>query len=80
MKDETPAWLSYADENLYVAELSLVNNHLNACLHNAQQALPIPSFQCLAGCDAGSGDMRKVCTYRSPCRGECEIGINGQSG
>ena len=36
MKDETPAWLSYADENLAVAELSLANNHLNACLHNAQ--------------------------------------------
>lgn len=29
MKDETPAWLSYADENLDVAELSLANNHLN---------------------------------------------------
>ena len=39
MKDETPAWLSYADENLDVAELSLANNHLNACLHNAQQAV-----------------------------------------
>ncbi|HLA27387.1 MAG TPA: hypothetical protein VJZ49_05780 [Syntrophales bacterium] len=38
MKDETSSWLSYADENLAVAELSLVNNHLNACLHNAQQA------------------------------------------
>jgi hypothetical protein len=36
MKDETSAWLSYADENLAVAELSLANNHLNACLHNAQ--------------------------------------------
>ena len=39
MKDETTAWLSYADENLDVAELSLANNHLNACLHNAQQAV-----------------------------------------
>ncbi len=39
MKDETPAWLSYADENLDVAELSLANEHLNACLHNAQQAV-----------------------------------------
>ncbi|RJP58547.1 MAG: HEPN domain-containing protein [Deltaproteobacteria bacterium] len=104
MKDETPAWLSYADENLDVAELSLANNHLNACLHNAQQAvekylkalvieydlpfrkthavyaIPIPSFQCLAGCNAGSGDMRKVCPYRSPCQGECAIGIKGQGG
>lgn len=39
MKDEIPAWLSYADENLDVAELSLANNHLNACLHNTQQAV-----------------------------------------
>ena len=39
MKDETPVWLSYADENLAVAELSLTNDHLNACLHNAQQAV-----------------------------------------
>src|SRR3972149_2710130 len=37
--DEPPAWLSYADENLDVAELSLANNHLNACLHNTQQAV-----------------------------------------
>lgn len=55
MKDETPAWLSYADENL-------------------------DAFQCLAGCNAGSGDMRKVCTYRSQCRGEYTIGIKGQGG
>ena len=39
MKDEIPAWLSYADENLDVAELSLANDHLNACLHNSQQAV-----------------------------------------
>ena len=39
MKDETTAWLSYADENFDVAELSLANDHLNACLHNAQQAV-----------------------------------------
>jgi HEPN domain-containing protein len=39
MKDETSAWLSYADENLDVAELSLAHDHLNACLHNAQQAV-----------------------------------------
>ena len=39
MKDETTAWLSYADENFAVAELSLANDHLNACLHNAQQAV-----------------------------------------
>ena len=32
MKDEIPAWLSYADENLAVDELSLVNDLLNACL------------------------------------------------
>ncbi len=38
MKDDTLAWLSYADENLDVAELSLAHGHLNACLHNAQQA------------------------------------------
>jgi HEPN domain-containing protein len=39
MKDETYAWLSYAAENLDVAELSLAHDHLNACLHNAQQAV-----------------------------------------
>lgn len=39
MKDETYAWLNYAAENLDVAELSLSHNHLNACLHNAQQAV-----------------------------------------
>jgi len=39
MKDETCAWLNYAAENLAVAELSLAHNHLNACLHNAQQAV-----------------------------------------
>jgi len=39
MKDETNAWLDYAAENLAVAELSLAHDHLNACLHNAQQAV-----------------------------------------
>ena len=39
MKDETYAWLNYAAENLDVAELSLAHDHLNACLHNAQQAV-----------------------------------------
>ncbi len=39
MKDETCAWLNYAAENLAVAELSLAHDHLNACLHNAQQAV-----------------------------------------
>jgi len=39
MKDETLIWLSYADENLDVAELALEHGHLNACLQNAQQAV-----------------------------------------
>ena len=39
MKDETDAWLNYAAENLAVAELSLAHSYLNACLHNAQQAV-----------------------------------------
>ena len=38
MKDETRAWLLYADENLSVAELALEHGHLNSCLQNAQQA------------------------------------------
>ncbi|MDP1992446.1 MAG: hypothetical protein Q8K00_15675 [Syntrophales bacterium] len=37
MKDETRAWLNYAAENLAVAELSLANDHLNACLHNIKR-------------------------------------------
>jgi len=40
MKDETLIWLSYADENLDVAGLALEHGHLNACLQNAQQAVP----------------------------------------
>jgi hypothetical protein len=32
MKDETGAWLLYADENLSVAELALEHGHLNSCL------------------------------------------------
>lgn len=39
MRGETRVWLQYADENLAVAELALTNDHLNACLHNAQQAV-----------------------------------------
>ena len=39
MKDETMAWLSYADENLDVARLTLEHGHLNASLQNAQQAV-----------------------------------------
>lgn len=39
MKDETRTWLSYADENLDVAELTLDHGHLNASLQNAQQAV-----------------------------------------
>lgn len=36
MKNETRVWISYADENLNVSELSLEHGHLNACLQNAQ--------------------------------------------
>ena len=39
MKDETHTWISYADENLDVAELAFDHGHLNACLQNAQQAV-----------------------------------------
>lgn len=39
MRDETSLWMQYADENLDVAELALNNDHLNASLHNAQQAV-----------------------------------------
>lgn len=39
MKDETLAWLDYANENLAVAELCLGHGHLNACLYNTQQAV-----------------------------------------
>lgn len=39
MKDETHSWLSYADENLDVAELAFDHGHLNACLQNAQQGV-----------------------------------------
>jgi HEPN domain-containing protein len=37
--DETRTWISYADENLDVAELSFDHGHLNACLQNVQQAV-----------------------------------------
>jgi HEPN domain-containing protein len=39
MKDETLTWISYADENLDVAELALEHGHLNSSLQNAQQAI-----------------------------------------
>jgi len=39
MKDETRAWLSYAEENFDVAGLAFDHGHLNACLQNAQQAV-----------------------------------------
>ena len=39
MKDETLAWLTYAEENLDVAGLALEHGHLNASLQNAQQAV-----------------------------------------
>jgi len=39
MKEETKAWLAYADENLNVAKLSLDHGHLNASLQNVQQAV-----------------------------------------
>lgn len=39
MKDETQAWLSYADENLNVAGLALKHGYLNSCLQNIQQAV-----------------------------------------
>ena len=39
MRDDTGTWLSYADENLDVAELAFDHGHLNACLQNAQQAV-----------------------------------------
>ena len=39
MKDETFTWLSYADENLDIAELALERGHLNSALQNSQQAI-----------------------------------------
>jgi HEPN domain-containing protein len=39
MKHETSIWVSYADENLNVALLTLEHGHLNACLQNTQQAV-----------------------------------------
>ena len=39
MKNETRAWLYYADENFDVARLSFEHGHLNASLQNAQQAV-----------------------------------------
>lgn len=39
MKNETRAWLSYADENLASAIILLEQELMNACLQNAQQAV-----------------------------------------
>lgn len=39
MKDETVAWLSYANENLEVAKLAFKHGHLNSSLQNSQQAV-----------------------------------------
>jgi len=38
MKNETKAWIDYADENLKSAEVLLQNGLFNACLQNIQQA------------------------------------------
>jgi HEPN domain-containing protein len=38
MKNETKAWIDYADENLKSAEVLLRNGLFNACLQNIQQA------------------------------------------
>ena len=39
MKDETCAWLRYAEENLAVGHLSLDAGYFNAAIQNAQQAV-----------------------------------------
>ena len=39
MRDETRAWLTYADENFEVAKLVLSHGYVNACLHNIQQTI-----------------------------------------
>ncbi len=39
MRDETRAWLTYADENFEVAKLVLSHGYVNACLHNVQQTI-----------------------------------------
>jgi HEPN domain-containing protein len=39
MKDETSAWLGYADENLFMAELALAHGRLHACAFNCHQAV-----------------------------------------
>lgn len=39
MKDETLAWLTYADENFEVSILALKHGHLNSSLQNSQQAV-----------------------------------------
>jgi HEPN domain-containing protein len=39
MKNETRAWLDYADENIKSAEVLLQNGLFNACLQNIQQAV-----------------------------------------
>lgn len=39
MKKETVLWLSYASENLEVAQLLLKSQYFNPCLQNVQQAI-----------------------------------------
>ena len=39
MKDDTLAWLTYADENSDISKLSLKHGHLNSSLQNCQQAV-----------------------------------------
>ncbi len=39
MKDETKAWLRYADENLQSAKVLLDSGLFNPCLQNVQQAV-----------------------------------------
>jgi len=39
MKDETPKWLEYADDNLKSAKVLLDSKLFNPCLQNTQQAV-----------------------------------------
>jgi len=54
MKDETLIWLSYADENLDVAGLTLEHGHLNACLQKENRV-----GDRLAGCGITGTSNRK---------------------
>lgn len=47
MKDETRAWLAYADENMQMAYLAFQHGHLNACLQNAPQVVEKTLKACL---------------------------------